>query len=56
MPRRHWDHYSVPERMRWFAPNLYRPRRMPPDAVLHSSVREKIDRDVHYRPRQSLSQ
>ncbi|MCC6510722.1 MAG: DUF2235 domain-containing protein [Pirellulaceae bacterium] len=56
VPRRHWDHYSVPERMRWFAPNLYRPRRMPPDAVMHSSVREKIDRDVHYRPRQSLSQ
>ncbi len=50
-PRRHWDHFSKPERMRWFAPNLYRPRRLPEWSQFHSSVFEKMDRDPTYRPR-----
>lgn len=51
LPRRHWDHYSKPERMRWFAPNFNRARRLPAGAVLHPSVLEKIAGDPHYCPR-----
>ena len=51
IPRRQWDRYSTPERMRWFAPNLYHPRRIPEEAVLHPSVHERIARDPSYRPR-----
>lgn len=51
LPRKQWDHDAQPPRMRWFWPNLYRRRALPPDAVLHPSVKEKLDRDPKYQPK-----
>lgn len=50
LPRRQWDHTSDPEALRWFAPNLYRPRTIPEGASLHASVVQKLEHDKSYRP------
>ncbi|MGN6134342.1 MAG: DUF2235 domain-containing protein [Aureliella sp.] len=50
VPRRQWDHFSQPEGMRWFGPNLYARRRIPAGAELHASVYERLARDSNYRP------
>ncbi len=41
VPRRQWNHHVQPERMTWFAPNLYRDRELPTGARLHSSVNQR---------------
>jgi uncharacterized protein (DUF2235 family) len=51
IPRRQWDHYAHPEGRRWFGPNLFRPRRIPADAILHSSVHQRLAQDSQYRPK-----
>ena len=51
VPRRQWDHDLNPERMRWFLPNVYRRRKIPEDAVLHPSVKIKLDEDDSYHPK-----
>ena len=50
LPRRQWDPLSQPERRRWFWPNLFRARQLPPTAEFHDSVLEKLDSDPSYRP------
>lgn len=46
VPYRTWDG----RRMRWRAPHLHARRRLPADAVLHPSVRDKLAADPSYRP------
>lgn len=40
LPRKQWNHDVDPERMTWYLPNLYRSRKIPDDAVFHSSEDE----------------
>ncbi len=50
LPRRQWDTQSKPERLRWFAPNLFRSRTLPATAQLHSSVGERASGVLKAQP------
>jgi len=48
LPYRSWD--GCLGRMRWRAPHLLARRRLPVAAILHPSVKDKIEEDSCYRP------
>jgi len=48
LPHRAWD--GRRKQMRWRMPNLHARRRLPDDAILHPSVRDKLAADPAYRP------
>lgn len=49
LPRREWDHTSKPEGMSWHVPNLYRPREIPEDAVIHPTAQDTAPKNFFRR-------
>ena len=49
VPRKRWD--SDRGKKRWYAPNLFRARPIPSTAVIHPSVKQRMDAKPEYRPK-----